>query len=68
MFESKTRGLRPAGSRSRILRMRCHARTPVPDLIGDDPGIHQSSQERFSKQMDCRLKPGNDEVCQATAV
>src|SRR5258708_16914301 len=27
----------------------CHARTPVPDLIGDDPGIRQSSQRVFRR-------------------
>jgi hypothetical protein len=31
-------------------------------MPGLDPGIHRSSQGRFSKQMDCRVKPGNDEV------
>jgi hypothetical protein len=30
-------------------------------MAGLDPAIHQSSQEAFSsKQMDCRVKPGND--------
>jgi hypothetical protein len=33
-----------------------------PGLTRLDPGIHPSSQERFSKMMDCRVKPGNDEV------
>jgi hypothetical protein len=36
-------------------------------MPGLDPGIHQSSQGRFSKQMDCRVKPGNDEVSYAVA-
>src|ERR1700688_2766667 len=27
-----------------------HARTPVPDLIGDDPGIHQSSGESLRRR------------------
>jgi hypothetical protein len=30
-------------------------------MPGLDPGIHRSSQEVFSKSMDCRVKPGNDE-------
>jgi hypothetical protein len=30
-------------------------------MPGLDPGIHPSSQEAFfSKEMDCRVKPGND--------
>jgi hypothetical protein len=29
-------------------------------MPGLDPGIHRSSQEVFSKKMDCRVKPGND--------
>jgi hypothetical protein len=33
-----------------------YARTPVPDLIGDDPGIHPSSQRSLSKKMDHRVK------------
>jgi hypothetical protein len=37
-------------------------------MPGLDPGIHQSSWMRFSKQMDCRVKPGNDELSQAAAV
>jgi len=28
---------------------------------GLDPGIHQSSQDSIAKQMDCRVKPGNDD-------
>jgi hypothetical protein len=28
----------------------------------DDPGIHPSSQDHFSKKMDCRVEPGNDGV------
>jgi hypothetical protein len=28
-------------------------------MPGLDPGIHQASQ-KFSKKMDCRVKPGND--------
>jgi hypothetical protein len=31
-------------------------------MPGLDPGIHQSSEEHFSKKMDCRVKPGNDEA------
>jgi hypothetical protein len=31
-------------------------------MPGLDPGIHQSSQDHFSKQMDCRVEPGNDGV------
>jgi hypothetical protein len=31
-------------------------------MPGLDPGIHPSFHERFSKVMDCRVKPGNDEV------
>jgi hypothetical protein len=27
-------------------------------LIGDNPGIHQSSLQNFSKKMDHRVKPG----------
>jgi hypothetical protein len=30
-------------------------------MPGLDPGIHPSSQKIFSKKMDCRVKPGNDE-------
>jgi hypothetical protein len=30
-------------------------------MPGLDPGIHQSPQGRVSEQMDCRVKPGNDE-------
>jgi hypothetical protein len=30
-------------------------------MPGLDPGIHPSSQKVFSKKMDCRVKPGNDE-------
>jgi hypothetical protein len=29
-------------------------------MRGLDPRIHQSSQDAFSKGMDCRVKPGND--------
>jgi hypothetical protein len=29
-------------------------------MPGLDPGIHHSSQKVFSKEMDCRVKPGND--------
>src|SRR5216683_5767148 len=31
-------------------------------MPGLDPGIHPSSQEAFSKKMDCRVKPGNDDT------
>ena len=31
-------------------------------MPGLDPGIHQSSQDHFSKKMDCRVEPGNDGV------
>jgi hypothetical protein len=37
-------------------------------MPGLDPGIHRSLQGRFSKQMDCRVKPGNDELSYAVAV
>jgi len=37
-------------------------------MPGLDPGIHQFSQGRVSEQMDCRVKPGNDEVSDAVAV
>jgi hypothetical protein len=30
-------------------------------MPGLDPGIHRSSQTLFAKQMDCRVKPGNDD-------
>jgi hypothetical protein len=29
-------------------------------MPGLDPGIHQSSQDAYSKGMDCRVKAGND--------
>jgi hypothetical protein len=29
-------------------------------MPGLDPGIHPSSQEVLSEEMDCRVKPGND--------
>jgi hypothetical protein len=29
-------------------------------MPGLDPGIHPSSQEALSEEMDCRVKPGND--------
>jgi hypothetical protein len=29
-------------------------------MPGLDPGIHPTSQEYFQKEMDCRVKPGND--------
>jgi hypothetical protein len=35
-------------------------------MPGLDPGIHQSSQDHFSKKMDCRVKPGNDGVGEGT--
>jgi hypothetical protein len=38
--------------------LRCDHSLVMPGL---DPGIHQSSQE-FLKRMDCRVKPGNDEL------
>jgi hypothetical protein len=31
---------------------------------GLDPWVHHSSQELFAKRMDCRVKPGNDEMGQ----
>jgi hypothetical protein len=31
-------------------------------MRGLDPRIHQSSKDVFSKTMDCRVKPGNDEL------
>jgi hypothetical protein len=27
------------------------------------PGIHPSRKNIFEKEMDCRVKPGNDERC-----
>jgi hypothetical protein len=38
------------------------ASTKQDVMPGLDPGIHPSSQERFSKVLDGRVKPGNDEV------
>jgi len=35
-------------------------------MPGLDPGIHQSSQDHFSKKMDCRVEPGNDGVGEGT--
>jgi hypothetical protein len=35
-------------------------RAPVPDLIGDDPAIHQL-EKGFSRLMDARVKPAHDE-------
>jgi hypothetical protein len=32
-----------------------------------DPGIHPSSQEVFSKKMDCRVQPGNDDTVENRA-
>jgi hypothetical protein len=40
-------------------RLVCTQNTLV--MPGLDPGIHPSSQEVFSKKMDCRVKPGNDD-------
>jgi hypothetical protein len=37
-------------------------------MPGPDPGIHQSSQKHFAKEMDCRVKPGNDGVSQSAAI
>jgi hypothetical protein len=34
---------------------------PTLVMPGLDPGIHPSSQQRFSKKMDHRVKPGDDE-------
>jgi hypothetical protein len=31
-------------------------------MPGLDPGIHPSLQEILSKEMDCRVKPGNDNL------
>jgi len=31
-------------------------------MPGLDPGIHQSSQQAFSKRMDHRVKPGEDDL------
>jgi hypothetical protein len=31
-------------------------------MPGLDPGIHRSSQNAFLKKMDCRVKPGNDDL------
>jgi hypothetical protein len=31
-------------------------------MPGLDPGIHQSTQKIFNKEMDCRVKPGNDDL------
>jgi len=33
-------------------------------MPGLDPGIHPASQKHFAKQMDCRVKPGNDGIDQ----
>src|SRR5262249_49763873 len=38
------------------------ARTCVPG--GLDPRVHHSLQELFAKRMDCRVKPGDDEMGQ----
>jgi hypothetical protein len=40
------------------IKVRVHANTLV--MPGLDPGIHPSSQEVLSKEMDWRVKPGND--------
>jgi hypothetical protein len=40
------------------INVRVHANTLV--MPGLDPGIHPSSQEVLSKEMDWRVKPGND--------
>jgi hypothetical protein len=37
-----------------------HANTLV--MPGLDPGIHPASQQVLSKEMDCRVEPGNDGV------
>jgi hypothetical protein len=39
---------------------------PAPTCVtrGLDPRVHHSSQEFFAKRMDCRVKPGNDEMGQ----
>jgi hypothetical protein len=50
----KTRAKHAAGSRN------CVCERVV--IAGLDPAIHQSSQERFSKRMDGRVKPGHDEM------
>jgi hypothetical protein len=55
-----SRGLR--GEIAKLCRGKRHADTKILVMPGLDPGIHQPSPERFSKQMDCRVKPGNDEV------
>jgi hypothetical protein len=43
------------------LESRCrHSSCPASLPLAYDPGIHQSSQDHFSKKMDCRVEPGND--------
>jgi hypothetical protein len=37
-----------------------HANTLV--MPGLNPGIHPASQQVLSKEMDCRVEPGNDGV------
>jgi hypothetical protein len=55
-----TRTHRAARSRNCILK-----RGEVADSVvmpGLDPGIHPSSQNAFTKKMDHRVKPGDDEL------
>jgi hypothetical protein len=42
------------------IKVGVHAKKLV--MPGLDPGIHPSSQEAVSKKMDCRVKPGNDDL------
>jgi hypothetical protein len=55
----------PRAEQAARSRRRVGKRDVMPGL---DPGIHRSLQGRFSKQMDCRVKPGNDELSYAVAV
>jgi hypothetical protein len=50
---------KPFGEIAKVCRLKALV------MPGLDPGIHRSSQEHFSKKMDCRVKPGNDEMSQA---
>jgi hypothetical protein len=56
---SKTRA-----TRGEIAKM-CLKRYPRNTIVmpGLDPGIHPSRKNIFEKEMDCRVKPGNDGRC-----
>jgi hypothetical protein len=34
-------------------------------MPGLDPGIHHASKNLLAKRMDCRVKPGNDDLVNA---